>query len=116
MDYDLIPTVIFSHPPFGTVGLSQEEAIQKYGEENVKAHKATFTNMYYSMTERKQKTFMKMVTAGPEEKVVGLHLVGLGCDEMLQGFAVAMKLGATRADFNRTVAIHPTGGEEVVLL
>lgn len=72
--------------------------------------------MYFSMTERKQKTFMKMITAGPEEKVVGLHLCGLGCDEMIQGFAVAMKMGATRADFNKTVAIHPTGSEEVVLL
>eukprot|EP01127_Copromyxa_protea_P010946 TRINITY_DN271_c0_g1_i1.p1 TRINITY_DN271_c0_g1~~TRINITY_DN271_c0_g1_i1.p1 ORF type:complete len:453 (-),score=145.75 TRINITY_DN271_c0_g1_i1:61-1419(-) len=116
MDYSNIATVIFSHPPIGTVGLTQEEAVKTYGEDQIKTFKATFTNMYFSMTERKQKTFMKMITAGPEEKVVGLHMCGLGCDEMIQGFAVAVKMGATRADFNKTVAIHPTGSEEVVLL
>jgi len=116
MDYGCVPTVVFSHPPLATCGLTQEEANKTYGPENVKTFKAGFTNMYFSMTDRKQKTFMKMVTTGPEEKVVGLHMIGLGCDEMLQGFAVAMKMGATRADFRKTVAIHPTGSEEVVLL
>jgi len=72
--------------------------------------------MYHSVTVRKTKTFMKMVTVGPEEKVVGLHIVGIGADEMTQGFAVAIKMGATRHDFNDTVAIHPTASEEVVLL
>jgi len=74
--------------------------------------------MYYSLLDenRKQKSFMKMVTVGPDEKVVGLHLHGRGCDEMLQGFSVAIKMGATRAHFQNTTAIHPTGSEEVVLL
>lgn len=116
MDYNLVPTVIFSHPPIGTCGLSEEAAKAKYGEDKVKVFKTQFTNMYFSMLDRKQPTFMKMVTAGEEEKVVGLHLLGLGCDEMLQGFAVAMKMGATRQDFHNCTAIHPTGSEEVALL
>jgi len=116
MDYQFVPTVIFSHPPMGSCGLTQEAAIKRYGKDNVKVYKATFTNLYFSMTDRKQKTLMKMITVGEEEKVVGLQLVGLGSDEMLQGFAVAMKMGATRKDFNKTVAIHPTASEEVVLL
>jgi len=116
MDYNLIPTVIFSHPPYGVCGLSEEAAKKEFGEDNVKVYKTQFTNMYFSMLERKQTTFMKMVTQGPNEKVVGLHLLGLGCDEMLQGFAVAMKMGATRQDFHNTCAIHPTGSEEVALL
>jgi len=115
-DYNLIPTVIFSHPPLGTIGVSEEQAKKLYGADNVKAFKAQFVNMYFSLLDRKQKTFMKMITTGPEEKVVGLHLLGLGCDEMIQGFCVAIKMGATRKDFNRTTAIHPTGSEEVVLL
>jgi len=116
-DYNLIPTVIFSHPPMATIGLSEEKAKEKYGDENVRVYKSGFVNMYYSLLQehRKQKSFMKMITTGPEEKIVGLHLLGLGCDEMLQGFAVAIKMGATRQDFQNTCAIHPTGSEEVVL-
>jgi len=117
-DYTNVPTVIFSHPPLGTIGLSEEKAKQTYGEENIKVFKSTFINMYFSLLDenRKQKTFMKMITCGPEEKVIGLHLLGLGCDEMLQGFGVAIKMGATRKDFQSCCAIHPTGSEEVVLL
>jgi len=115
LDYQNIPTVIFSHPPVGTVGLSENEAKLQYGEE-VHVHTTSFTNMYYAFTNKKPKTFIKMVTVGAQEKVVGLHIIGMGADEMLQGFAVAIKMGATRKDFNDTVAIHPTASEEVVLL
>jgi len=115
LDYQNIPTVIFSHPPVGTVGLSESEAKLQYGEE-VHVHTTSFTNMYYAFTNKKPKTFIKMVTVGAQEKVVGLHIIGMGADEMLQGFAVAIKMGATRKDFNDTVAIHPTASEEVVLL
>eukprot|EP01129_Flabellula_baltica_P016047 TRINITY_DN8385_c0_g1_i1.p1 TRINITY_DN8385_c0_g1~~TRINITY_DN8385_c0_g1_i1.p1 ORF type:complete len:453 (-),score=117.71 TRINITY_DN8385_c0_g1_i1:32-1390(-) len=116
LDYNNIASVIFTHPPVGSVGLSQKEAEEKYGEDNVRCYKASFTNMYHSMTERKTRTTMKMVCTGDNDKVVGLHMIGIGSDEMLQGFAVAIKMGATRQDFNDTVPIHPTASEEVVLL
>eukprot|EP00069_Balaena_mysticetus_P013598 bmy_08255T0 len=116
LDYDNIPTVVFSHPPIGTVGLTEDEAIYKYGKENVKIYSTTFTPMYHAVTKRKTKCVMKMVCANKEEKVVGIHMQGIGCDEMLQGFAVAVKMGATKSDFDNTVAIHPTSSEELVTL
>lgn len=116
LDYTNIPSVIFSHPPSGSVGLSEQQAKEKFGEDSIKVYTSVFTNMYHALTERKTKTTVKMVCQGENEKVVGLHLVGIGADEMLQGFAVAIKMGATKKDFDDTVAIHPTGSEEVVLL
>uniref|UniRef100_A0A8C5HDK2 Glutathione reductase n=1 Tax=Gouania willdenowi TaxID=441366 RepID=A0A8C5HDK2_GOUWI len=116
LDYSCIPTVVFSHPPIGTVGLTEEEAVRLRGKENVKIYKTSFTPMYHAMTTRKTQCLMKLVCVGKEEKVVGLHMQGLGCDEMLQGFAVAIKMGATKADFDMTVAIHPTSSEELVTL
>lgn len=116
LDYSNIPTVVFSHPPIGTVGLTEDEAIHTFGKENVKTYSTTFTPMYHAVTKRKTKCVMKMVCANKEEKVVGIHMQGIGCDEMLQGFAVAVKMGATKADFDNTVAIHPTSSEELVTL
>ncbi|GAA5933085.1 hypothetical protein JCM1841_000813 [Sporobolomyces salmonicolor] len=118
LDYDNVPTVVFSHPTIGTVGLTEPQAREKYGTAQVKVYKTSFTSLYYSMMdpEDKEPTAMKMIVAGPEEKVVGLHLIGVGCDEMLQGFAVAIKMGATKKDFDDTVAIHPTSAEEVVTM
>jgi glutathione reductase (NADPH) len=116
LDYVDIPTVIFSHPPIGSVGLSEAEANARHGEANVKVYAARFTSLYYSVLDHKPKTSMKLVTVGPEERVVGVHVLGLGADEMLQGFAVAVRMGATKADFDRTVAIHPTAAEELVTL
>ncbi len=115
VDYFDIPTVVFSHPPIGTVGLSEAEARLQYGDA-VKTYQARFTNMYYALTEHKPKTSIKLVTVGPEERVVGLHVIGLGADELLQGFAVALRMGATKRDFDRTMAIHPTAAEEIVTL
>lgn len=116
-DYTNIPTVIFSHPPSGTIGLSESQAIEEYGQDNVKVYKSRFTNMYYSMMDsHKPPTVFKLVCAGREEKVVGLHLVGRDVDEILQGFAVAIKMGATKKDFDNCVAIHPTSGEEIVTM
>ncbi|KAJ1034348.1 hypothetical protein NDA18_001209 [Ustilago nuda] len=115
MDYDNVPTVIFSHPTSGTVGLSEPEAIEKFGKDNVKIHTSKFVSMYYGMLEHKAPSAFKMVV-GPGDKVVGLHIVGLGADEMLQGFAVAVKMGATVKDFQETCAIHPTSAEEVVTM
>ena len=116
LDYENIPTVIFTHPPIGTVGLTEHEAIEKFGKENIKVYTTTFTPMYHAVTKRKTKTFMKLVCLLPNEKVVGLHGIGLGVDEMTQGFAVAVKMGATKQDFDDTVAIHPTSAEEFVTM
>ncbi|MBF0779569.1 MULTISPECIES: glutathione-disulfide reductase [unclassified Granulicatella] len=115
-DYTLIPTVIFSHPAIGTVGLSEKEAIQMYGKENIKVYQTSFTSMYTAVTNHRQSVKMKLITQGEDEKVIGLHGIGYGVDEMVQGFAVAMRMGATKADFDRTVAIHPTGSEEFVTM
>ena len=84
-DYENIPTVVFSHPPIGTIGLTEAQAVKKFGKENVCYYLSKFTNMYHAMTERKTKTVMKLVCTLPDEKVVGLHMIGIGCDEMLQG-------------------------------
>jgi glutathione reductase (NADPH) len=112
VSYDLVPTVVFSHPTIGTIGLTEKEAIEKYGEDNVKIYKSKFANLFYGPwqvePEDKPKTAMKLVCAGEEELVVGLHVIGMGADEMLQGFGIALKMGATKADFDSCVAIHPT--------
>ncbi|KAI8909387.1 hypothetical protein DFJ77DRAFT_472301 [Powellomyces hirtus] len=116
LSYQYIPSVIFSHPAAGSVGLSENEAKKQYGEKNIKIYSSRFTNMHFALTEHKQPTVYKLICAGPEEKVVGLHMVGKGSDEILQGFAVAINMGATKADFDNTVAIHPTAGEEIVTM
>jgi len=115
LDYSNIPTVMFSHPPIGTVGLTEEEARQQHGEA-VKVYQTRFTAMAHAFTKHQPTTAMKLVCVGAREKVVGVHVIGQGADEMLQGFAVAVKMGATKADFDNTVAIHPTSAEELVTL
>eukprot|EP01111_Echinosteliopsis_oligospora_P003146 TRINITY_DN1505_c0_g1_i1.p1 TRINITY_DN1505_c0_g1~~TRINITY_DN1505_c0_g1_i1.p1 ORF type:complete len:484 (+),score=165.56 TRINITY_DN1505_c0_g1_i1:57-1508(+) len=114
--YENIPSVVFSHPPIGTCGMTEEEAKKKYGESDIKIYKSSFTNMYYAMLAEKEKTAMKLVCQGRNEKVVGVHIIGRGADEMIQGFSVAVKMGATKEDFDNTVAIHPTAAEELVTL
>ena len=116
MDYTTIPTVVFSHPPIGTIGLTEPEAIEEYGEDNIKVYSSSFASMYTAVTRHRQMTKMKLVCAGEDEKVVGLHGIGHGMDEILQGFAVAIKMGATKADFDACVAIHPTSAEEFVTM
>jgi glutathione reductase (NADPH) len=116
LSYDLIPTVIFSHPPIGTVGLSEVEALQRYPDEKVRAYKAEFVPMFHALTERKPKTAMKLVVVGDDERVVGCHIIGPGADEMTQGFAVALTMGARKADLDDTIAIHPTSAEELVTM
>jgi len=115
LNYDNIASVVFSHPPIGAVGLTEAQAREKYGDE-VKSYQASFTPMYHTLSGHPQKTAMKLVVKGAEEKVIGVHLIGAGVDEMLQGFAVAVKMGATKKDFDDTVAIHPTSSEELVTL
>jgi glutathione reductase (NADPH) len=115
LDYRLVPTVIFSHPPMGTVGLTEEEARREFGDD-VKVYTSGFTAMYYALGDKKQRSVMKLITAGEEERIVGAHVIGDGADEMMQGFAVAIRMGATKEDFDDTVAIHPTSAEEFVTM
>ena len=116
LDYTDVATVVFSHPVIGSVGLTEEKAIAKYGEENITVYKSSFTPMYTALGENRQPSTMKLVTLGEDEKIIGLHGIGYGVDEMIQGFSVAIKMGATKADFDNTVAIHPTGSEEFVTM
>jgi glutathione reductase (NADPH) len=115
LDYRLVPTVIFSHPPMGTVGMTEAEARAEHGDA-VKVYLSRFTAMYYALGEKKQRSVMKLITAGREERIVGCHVIGDGADEMMQGFAVAIRMGATKKDFDDTVAIHPTSAEEFVTM
>ncbi|MGC1520949.1 MAG: FAD-dependent oxidoreductase, partial [Steroidobacteraceae bacterium] len=115
LEYSMIPTVVFTHPPIGTVGASEAEARAQHGDA-VKVYVADFTPMYHAMTARKTHTDMKLVCVGPEQRIVGCHIIGTGADEMLQGFAVAIRMGATKSDFDDTVAIHPTSAEELVTM
>jgi glutathione reductase (NADPH) len=113
--YENIPTVIFSHPPIGTVGLTEAQARERHGDA-VKVYRTDFTPLFHAFTQRKVKCAMKLVTVGRDEKIVGCHVFGAGADEMLQGFAVAIRMGATKRDFDDTVAIHPTSAEELVTM
>lgn len=115
VDYDNIPSVVFSHPPIGTVGISEDEARQRYGKE-ITIYKSDFTPMRHALSRHGSTTAMKLVCAGKEEKIVGIHIIGDHADEMLQGFSVAVKMGATKADFDSTIAIHPTSAEELVTM
>ena len=115
LDYRLIPTVIFTHPPIGTVGLSEEQARSEHGG-SVAVFRSSFLPLYHGLTERKRRAAMKLVTIGSDQRIVGLHVIGMGADEMLQGFAVALRMGATKRDFDDTVAIHPTSAEEFVTM
>ncbi len=115
LDYETIPTVIFSHPTIGTVGLTEDEAREQYGDD-VKVYSSSFVGMYYALGTNKRRSEMKLITAGADERVVGCHVIGEGADEMMQGFAVAMRMGATKKDFDDTVAIHPTSSEELVTM
>ena len=115
LDYSQVPTVVFSHPPIGTVGLTEAQARAEHGAQ-VKVYTSSFVPMYHALTTRKPRCVMKLVVAGPEERVLGVHLIGVGADEILQGFAVAVKMGARKRDLDDTIAIHPTSAEELVTM
>ncbi|KAI9828579.1 MAG: GTP-binding protein gtr1 [Sarea resinae] len=116
LDYSNVPSVVFAHPEVGSIGLTEPDARKQYGDANVKVYSTNFTAMYYALHDPEDKgpTAYKIVCAGPDEKVVGLHILGQGSAEMLQGFGVAIKMGATKKDFDNCVAIHPTSAEELV--
>lgn len=115
VDYDLVPTVVFSHPPVGSIGLGETQARRQHGRQ-VTVYRSEFTPMRHAFAAHAPVTAMKLVCAGPEERIVGIHVIGDGADEMLQGFAVAMQMGATKADFDNTLAIHPSSAEELVTM
>lgn len=120
-DYNNVPTVVFSHPPIATVGLTEEEAVQRYGSEGLKIYTSSFVNLWFGPFYKggpgdKPVTKYKLICEGPTERVVGIHLIGLASDEVIQGFAVAMKMGAVKNDFDSCMAIHPTASEELVTL
>lgn len=115
LDYENIATVLFSHPPLGTIGLTEDEARARYGDD-IKIYQSRFVPMYFALSDHKEHATMKLITAGPDERVVGCHVMGDGADEMMQGFAVAIRMGATKRDFDDTVAIHPTSAEELVTM
>ena len=122
MNYNDIATVIFAHPPIGMVGLTETQAIAKHGQANVKVYRSKFVNMYYSLAKddhKKTGTLIKLVCLiqpDGEEKIIGCHCIGKGVDEMIQLVSIAFNMGATKKDFDRTVAIHPTASEEFVLM
>ena len=116
LDYEVIPTVVFGHPPIASVGLTEAAARARHGDEAVTVYRSGFVPMYHALTTRKPRADMKLVTVGPEQRVVGVHVIGPGADEMLQGFAVAVRMGATKQDFDDTVATHPTSAEELVTM
>jgi glutathione reductase (NADPH) len=120
LDYRDIPTVVFAHPlPLGTVGLTEDEALEKFGTDSVRVYLNEYRNLFYALGHpNSPRSAVKLICVKnhgeSSEKVVGIHTIGYGSDEMLQGFAVALKMGATKSDFDRTVAIHPTAAEEFV--
>lgn len=116
LDYGQIPTVVFSHPPLGTVGLTEDEARERHGDDGIKVYRTEFTPLVHAFSKAPHKTAMKLITVGRDETIVGLHVIGEGADEMLQGFAVALRLGAKKRDFDDTLAIHPTSAEELVTM
>ncbi len=116
LDYANIPTVIFSHPPIGTVGMTEPQAVEQFGAAAVKVYQSGFNSLYYGVQNHKVRSNMKLVCADNDERVVGVHMIGPGSDEILQGFAVAVKMGATKANLDDTVAIHPTAAEELVTM
>ena len=114
MDYSNIPSVVFSHPPVASVGLTEQQALEKYCCSSV--YQSDFTPMRYALSSHGTTTALKLICADKDEKVVGIHIIGDSADEMMQGFAVALKMGATKADFDNTVAIHPSSAEELVTM
>ncbi|MCC4590579.1 glutathione-disulfide reductase [Xanthomonas campestris pv. cannae] len=116
LDYENVPSVVFSHPPLGQVGMGEEQARERYGADAVTVYRSNFRPMLQALADSPQRSLFKLVCVGADERVVGVHLLGDGADEILQGFAVALKLGVTKQQLEDTVAIHPTSAEEVVLM
>ncbi len=114
IDYDNIASAVFSHPPIGTVGLTETEARAKYGAIDI--YKSTFKPLKHTLSGRDEKTMMKLVVDSKTDRVVGAHMMGADAGEIIQGLAIALKCGATKAQFDATIGIHPTAAEEFVTM
>jgi glutathione reductase (NADPH) len=114
VDHENVPTAIFAHPNIATVGLSEEKARERYGAVDI--YKQLFRPLKLTMTSQKERTFMKLVVDQASQRVVGAHMIGLDAGEVIQGIAIAVKLGATKAQFDATIGIHPTVAEEFVTM
>ena len=114
--YDNVPSAVFTTPEAATVGITESEAIEKYGEENIHVYRSRFRSMYYTLPNKDQKTLMKLVVHTESDKVLGAHMVGDHAAEIVQGIAIALKMGATKADFDATIGIHPSSAEEFVTM
>jgi glutathione reductase (NADPH) len=114
VDHRLVPTAVFSQPELGTVGLTQEEAVAAYGAVDV--YSASFRPMLHTMTGREERTFMKILVDAATDRVLGVHVMGHGAGEMSQLLGIVVKMGATKADFDATMAVHPTAAEELVTM
>lgn len=116
LSYEAVPSVVFTRPPVGAVGLTEAQARERYGDDAVEVFTSSWVNLFYGVMEHKPRDVAKLVCVGDEQRVVGLHVVATSADEMLQGFAVAVKAGLTKAQFDACVAIHPTAAEEIVTM
>lgn len=116
LDNKYVATVVFTHPPLAMIGLTEVAAKAQYGDDNVKVYSGKFTPMRHLMSNHPMPVHVKLVCANDNEEVVGVHWLGEGADEGIQGFAVAMGMGATKADFDQTIAVHPSIAEELVTL
>lgn len=115
LDYQNVPSVVFSHPPLGTIGMSEQQAREAYGAE-VHLYKQSFVPMQLALAQRPITTRFKLICVGHDSRIVGMQMLGPGVDEILQGFAVAIRMGARKSDFDDTLAVHPTSAEEMVLM
>jgi glutathione reductase (NADPH) len=113
-DHTDVPTAVFSQPPIGTVGLTEAQARERYGEIDV--YRSRFRELKHTLTQRDQRALTKLVVDRASQRVVGAHMVGAHAGEVLQGIAVALKCGATKAQFDATIGIHPTSAEEFVTM
>jgi glutathione reductase (NADPH) len=114
VDHELVPTAIFSNPPIGTVGLSEMDALARFGVVDV--YKTDFKPMKHALTGRDTRMLMKLIVEPASDRVVGCHILGPDAPELIQALGIAVKMGATKRDFDATVAVHPTAGEEIVLM
>jgi glutathione reductase (NADPH) len=114
MDHADVPSAVFSHPPVGTVGLTELQARERHGPLDI--YRSTFRPLKHTLSGRDEKTMMKLIVAKDSQRVVGVHMVGLDAPEIVQGMAVAIKAGATKQCFDATVGIHPTAAEEFVTM
>ncbi|MEM7556729.1 MAG: glutathione-disulfide reductase [Cyanobacteria bacterium P01_A01_bin.84] len=116
MSYENVPTAIFTTPEAATVGLTEAEAIEQYGDSRIKVYRSRFRPMYYTLPDMEEKTMMKLIVDTNTDKVLGAHMVGDSAAEIIQGVAIALKMGATKANFDATVGIHPSSAEEFVTM